>query len=71
MKIKSSICPSRNTFIRNSKSFQMSLNKRFEEAAYNQTIKISSMEIDRKYPITHAERLTTVTGHGPCRERYL
>jgi hypothetical protein len=41
----------------------MSLNKKFQKAASSYAIKISTMEVDRKYQITHAERM--VTKYGP------
>jgi hypothetical protein len=41
----------------------MSLNKKFQEAASSYAIKISTMEVDRKYQITHAKRM--VTKYGP------
>jgi hypothetical protein len=40
----------------------MSLNNKFQEAASSYAMKISTMEVDRKYQITHAERMVTKYG---------
>jgi len=45
-----------------SECLQMHLNKKFQEAASSQAIKINTMEVDTKYPIVNADRVTTKFG---------
>jgi hypothetical protein len=40
----------------------MDISKRFQEATSTQAVRISSLENDRKYPIVHADRITTKFG---------
>jgi len=40
----------------------MDVTKKFQEAASSDAFKISSLELDRKYPIIHAERIATEFG---------
>jgi hypothetical protein len=40
----------------------MDLNTKFQDAASSNAIKISSMKVDRKYPIIKAERVTIKCG---------
>lgn len=44
------------------KYLQMELNKKIQEGPSCHAIKISSMEVDGKYPILHAERVITKFG---------
>jgi hypothetical protein len=37
----------------------MDFDRKFQDATSCQSVKISSLEVDRKYPITRAERIVT------------
>jgi hypothetical protein len=40
----------------------MDLDRKFQDASSCHSVKISSLEVNRKYPITHAERIVTKFG---------
>jgi len=40
----------------------MDVPKKFQEATSSDAFKIGSLEVDRKYPIIHAERIVTESG---------
>jgi len=42
----------------------MELSKKFQEASSFRTIKINSMEVDRKYRIVYAEQVVTKFGQS-------
>jgi hypothetical protein len=48
IKIKSSLFSSSNIFVRNSKSLQLFLNKKFQKPDSSYAIKINTMEVDKK-----------------------
>jgi hypothetical protein len=50
--------------------FQMDLERKFQDITSGNTVKISSLEVDRKYPITRAERIVTKFGGPPGEWRW-
>jgi len=43
-------------------SLQMELARNFQGATMCHSVKIGSLEVGRKYPVTHAEKITTKFG---------